>query len=74
MTEHDHVHVDADEPDAVPVGSAKPYPKVLAGGAAGAASVVVVWLVGLAGVEVPAGVSSAFTTLITFAAAYLKSE
>lgn len=48
-------------------------PKVAAGGAAGAASVVLVWVAGLFGLDVPAEVASAFTVLLSFAAAYLKA-
>lgn len=50
----------------------RPNPKVAAGGIAGAASVVLVWLVSLAGVDVPGEVASAFTTLIAFGTSYLK--
>jgi hypothetical protein len=50
----------------------KPQPKVVAGGAAGAVSVILVWAVGLAGLEVPAEIASAVTVLISSAAAYLK--
>jgi hypothetical protein len=50
----------------------KPQPKVVAGGAAGAVSVILVWAVGLAGLEVPAEIASAVTVLIASAAAYLK--
>ncbi len=48
-------------------------PKVAAGGIAGALTVILVWLVGLAGVDVPAEVASAITVVIGFAAGYLKS-
>ncbi|WP_157001417.1 hypothetical protein [Agromyces laixinhei] len=47
-----------------------PDRKVAVGGAAGAVTILVVWLVSFAGVEVPAEVASAFTVLVTFAAAY----
>jgi hypothetical protein len=50
----------------------KPQPKVVAGGAAGAVSVILVWAVGLAGLEVPAEIASAVTVLISSAASYLK--
>lgn len=52
--------------------SRKPQPKVVAGGVAGALSIVLVYLLGEAGVVVPAEVASALTTLIAFAGAYLK--
>lgn len=51
----------------------KVHRKVAAGGAAGAVSVIVVWIVSLLGVAVPAEVASAFTTLLGTGAAYLKS-
>lgn len=47
-----------------------PNRKVAAGGLAGALSVIVVWLLSLAGVDVPGEVASAFTTLIGFGTAY----
>lgn len=52
--------------------SRRPQPKVVAGGVAGAASIVLVYLLGEAGVRVPAEVASALTTLIAFAGSYLK--
>lgn len=48
-------------------------PKVKAGSAAGAATIVVVWAAGLAGLEVPPEVASAFTVLAGFVAGYRKS-
>lgn len=51
-----------------------PYPKVQAAGAAGAVTVLVVWVAGLLGLDVPPEVASAFTTLVAFGAAYLKRE
>lgn len=50
-----------------------PQPKVVAGGAAGALTILVVWIAGLYGLEVPPEVASAFTVLVSFAAGYLKS-
>lgn len=47
-----------------------PDRKVAVGGAAGAATIIIVWAVGLAGLDVPAEVASAFTVLVTFAASY----
>jgi biotin transporter BioY len=54
--------------------SRKVHSKVAAGTTAGAASVVLVWLLGQAGVAVPAEVASALTTLIAFAGGYLKAS
>lgn len=51
----------------------KPQPKVVAGGAAGAASIVLVYILGEVGVSVPAEVASAITVLIGTFAAYMKS-
>lgn len=54
--------------------SRKPTKKVAAAGSAGAASIVLVWLLGQAGVDVPAEVASAITVLIATAAGYLKAS
>lgn len=51
----------------------KVQPKVIAGGAAGAVTIIFVWVAGLFGLEVSPEVSSAFTVLVSFAAGYLKS-
>jgi hypothetical protein len=48
-------------------------PKVAAAGWAGAVSVVIVYIAGLFGLEIPAEVSSALTTLIAVTAGYFKS-
>lgn len=48
-------------------------PKVAAGGVAGAFVTVLVWAAALAGVEVPAEVAAALTTLVSFGAGYLKA-
>ncbi len=48
-------------------------PKVAAGGAAGAVTILLVWVAGIAGLDVPAEVASAVTVLISFVASYLKS-
>jgi hypothetical protein len=45
---------------------------VTAGAAAGAAVVVLVWVLGLLGVDLPAEVASALTVLAGFGAGYLK--
>jgi putative flippase GtrA len=52
--------------------SAAPQPKVVAGGAAGAVSIVIVWLLGAQGTDVPPEVASAFTVILGTLAAYLK--
>lgn len=49
-----------------------PTPKVIAGVGAGAATVLLVWLAGLFGVEVPPEVASSVTVLLAAGAAYLK--
>lgn len=49
------------------------HAKVAAGGAAGAATIVLVWLAGLKGIEVPAEVASALTVLFSTAAGWVKS-
>jgi hypothetical protein len=48
-------------------------PKVLAGGAAGAASVVIIYIASLFGLEVPGEVGAALAALISFAGAYIKA-
>lgn len=52
--------------------SRRVHPKVKAGGAAGALSIVLVWALGEAGVSVPPEVASALTVLLSSAAGYLK--
>lgn len=53
--------------------SAAPTPKVAAAGIAGAVSIIVVWLMhAAASIDVPPEVASAFTTVVAFAAGYLK--
>lgn len=48
-------------------------PKTTAAGIAGAVTLVIVFVLGRLGVEIPADVAAAVTTIIAFAAAYLKS-
>lgn len=48
-------------------------PKTTAAGIAGAVTLVIVFVLGRLGVEIPADVASAITVIIAFAAAYLKS-
>ncbi len=49
-------------------------PKVAAGAAAGAVTVVLVWCLSLLGVEVPVEVASAITVIISLAAAYVRPQ
>lgn len=49
-----------------------PQPKVAAGGIAGAVALVLVWVAGLAGLDVPAEVAAAVVMVLSFAASYLK--
>ena len=53
--------------------STTPTSKVAAAGIAGAASIVLVWLLGLTGVEVPPEVAAAFTALLSFATGWIKA-
>ena len=53
--------------------SRAPAPKVAAATVAGAATIVLVWVLGLLGVNVSAEVASALTTIFAFAGGYLKS-
>lgn len=48
----------------------KPDRKVAAGGLAGGVSMLIVWGIGAAGVEVPAEVAAAITTIVTFVTSY----
>jgi hypothetical protein len=54
--------------------TAVPTSKVVAGSVAGAVTVIAVWAADLAGLEVPAFVAAAFTTLVSFGASYLTRE
>lgn len=47
-------------------------PKTAAAGIAGAVTLVIVFILGQVGVDIPADVASAITVIIAFAAAYLK--
>lgn len=47
-------------------------PKVQASGLAGAVTILVVYVAGLAGLEVPAEAASAFTVLVSAIAGYVK--
>lgn len=57
-----------------PARTVKPTRKTTVGTAAAAVTVIVVWLVSMAGVEVPAEVASAFTTLVTAVAVYFTRD
>lgn len=48
------------------------HAKVKAGGVAGSVSILIVWLAGQAGVEVPPEVASALTTVLAAAAGWLR--
>jgi hypothetical protein len=50
-----------------------PQPKVVAGGAAGAASVVIIFIASQFGLEIPGEVGAALAALISFGGAYLKA-
>lgn len=52
--------------------SLAPTPKVVAATTAGAATILLVWIVGLLGLGVPPEVAAAVTVLITAGAGYLK--
>lgn len=54
--------------------SRKPTSKVAAGGVAGAFSILLVWALEQGGLQVPAEVASALTTVVSFGAAYLKKS
>jgi hypothetical protein len=51
-----------------------PTTKVTAGALAGALSIILVWLIGFAGVTVPPAVASAFTVILTFGVSWLVTE
>lgn len=50
-----------------------PQSKVVAGGAAGAFAIVLVYIAGLFGLDVPAEVAASVTVLLSTGAAYLKA-
>lgn len=50
------------------------HPKVASAGVAGSATIILVWALGEFGVSVPPEVASAITTLLSFAAGYLRSS
>jgi hypothetical protein len=52
----------------------KPTPKVAAGGAAGALTTIIVFILYRFGIEIPGDVALALSTLISFAAAWFTKE
>lgn len=56
------------------MSSRRPTKKVAVGGGAGAASVVLVWALGLTGLDVPPEVASAITALAASVAAWRTPE
>lgn len=50
----------------------RPHAKVQAAGAAGASTVLLVWVLAQAGVSMPPEVAAAVTTLLATAAGYLR--
>ena len=54
--------------------SKAPVPKIQAAGVSGAVAIVIVWILTMAGVDVPPTVASAFAIIIATAGGYLKSE
>lgn len=53
--------------------AATPVPKVAAAGVAGAVTTLIVFIASRLGLDVPPDAAAALTTLIAFAAGYLKS-
>lgn len=51
-----------------------PTNKVAAAGIGGAIAVVLVWVTGLFGVDMPGEVAAAFTVILAFAAGYFTRE
>jgi hypothetical protein len=66
--------VDPDDYPEHTTRSLAPTSKVIAGGTAGAATVLLLWLVSLFGLQVPPEVAAAVTALLAAGAAYLKTE
>lgn len=52
----------------------KPSEKISAAGLAGAVTVLVVFVAGAAGLEVPPGVAAALTSVLAVGAGYVKRE
>ena len=49
-------------------------PKISAAAAAGAITILLVWLCGLFGIDVPTDVASAITLIVAVAAGYVRSQ
>jgi putative flippase GtrA len=56
------------------VADLKPQPKVAAGGIGGAAALVIIWVAGLLGLDVPAEVAAAIVGLVSFGVAYFVPQ
>jgi len=54
--------------------TATPTPKVAAAGISGAVALIIVWVAGLFGLDVPPEVAAAFTVILAFVAAYFKTD
>lgn len=54
--------------------SAAPTPKLIAGGSAGAALVILLWVAGLFGVDMPEPVAGAIVLLAALIAGYIKRD
>lgn len=54
--------------------STAPTQKVAAAGAAGSVTIILVWVAGLLGLDVPPEVASAFTALVAVGAGYLRKS
>lgn len=54
--------------------TATPTPKIAAVGITGAVALIIVWVAGLFGLEVPAEVAAAFTVVLAFVAGYIKTD
>jgi putative flippase GtrA len=52
----------------------KPTRKVAVGGVTGAVTGIIVWAVGLAGIEIPAEVAVYISTILSFAASYFVPD
>lgn len=56
------------------MASRVPTQKVTAAGLAGALSIIIVWLFGLADIDIPPEVASAFTVVLSVVTAYIVPE
>ncbi len=52
----------------------RPTRKVTSGALAGAAAIILIWGVSLAGTEVPGAVGAAITTVLTFGTSYMVRD